>query len=225
KCLGKMEDVSRSGRTILFVSHNLSAIRTLCRKCLLLERGSLKLFDEDVAHVVNTYLTADKAAKGSWWERQDRGRANPFFTPISLGVVDSAGRTVTAGLDARSEYWVRLEVEIDDLHPALTIGYALFTDDGTLLYWTQHTDAGDGRRTQLRKGRNCLKSPLPRAILNEGTYRLELMGSLHFIQWLFEPHTDVPTLYLEMRGGPSESPMWMGRRPGLLAPQIEWTSE
>jgi lipopolysaccharide transport system ATP-binding protein len=225
KCLGKMEDVSRSGRTILFVSHNLGAVRSLCRKCALLERGSLKLFDEDVTHVVNTYLTADKSDKGSSWQATVSARANPFFTPVSMGVVDSAGRSVTSGLDARADYWVRLEVEIDQLHPALTIGYALFTEDGTLLYWTQHTDAGDGRRTPLRKGRNSLRSPLPRAILNEGTYRLELMGSLHFIQWLFEPNTDVPTIYIEIRGVPSESPMWLARRPGLLAPQIEWTSD
>ena len=51
------------------------------------------------------------------------------------------------------------------------------------------------------------------------------MGSLHYIQWLFEPNTDVPTVYLELRGVPSESPLWLGRRPGLLAPQLEWTNE
>ena len=86
--------------------------------------------------MVNSYLTADKAAKGSWWQSQGSVRANPFFTPLSLGVVDSSGRPVMTGLDAHSDYWVQLEAEIDDLHPALTIGYALFTEDGTLLYWT-----------------------------------------------------------------------------------------
>lgn len=42
KCLGKMQDVSRSGRTILFVSHNMGAIRQLCNRCLYLENGKVK---------------------------------------------------------------------------------------------------------------------------------------------------------------------------------------
>jgi len=44
KCLGKMEDVSKSGRTILFVSHNMAAVESLCKKTLLLENGKPRLF-------------------------------------------------------------------------------------------------------------------------------------------------------------------------------------
>src|SRR5690606_28796202 len=43
KCLGKMQDVSKSGRTVLFVSHNMSAVMELCRKAILLQQGELKL--------------------------------------------------------------------------------------------------------------------------------------------------------------------------------------
>src|SRR6267154_5841984 len=43
KCLGKMEDVSKSGRTILFVSHNMAAIRALCSFAILLEQGTIKV--------------------------------------------------------------------------------------------------------------------------------------------------------------------------------------
>jgi len=42
KCIGKMEDVSKSGRTILFVSHNMAAVRSLCNKALLLDKGEVK---------------------------------------------------------------------------------------------------------------------------------------------------------------------------------------
>jgi lipopolysaccharide transport system ATP-binding protein len=225
KCMGKMEDVTRSGRTILFVSHNMSAVQTLCRKCLLLERGAVKLFSGDVAHVINTYLTDDKAAAGAWWQRDQARGANPYFTPSAFGVVDSTGQPPPSALDHRSNYWVSIEGEVGEPHPALTIGYALYTEDGTLLYWSYHTDTGDGTQPVLRKGRNHLRSRLPQAFLNEGTYRLELIASLHFIQWLYEPNTDVPSIYLELRGLPSDSPLWLTRRPGILAPRIEWTNE
>jgi lipopolysaccharide transport system ATP-binding protein len=225
KCLGKMEDVSRSGRTILFVSHNLGAVKSLCRKCVLLERGSVKLFSEDVPHVVSSYLSADKAATGAWWQDESPRHVSPYFAPRSLGIVDAGGRPVLTPLDGRADYWVSLEGEVQELHPALNLGYALYSEDGTLLYWTYHTDAGDGRRTPLHKGRNRLRSQLPQGVLNEGTYRLELIGGLHYIQWLFEPNTDVPNVYVEIRGLRSESPFWLARRPGLLAPHLEWTNE
>lgn len=57
KCIGKMEDVSRSGRTILFVSHNMAAIQNLCPKSILLQRGELKAIGPS-ADIVTQYLTS-----------------------------------------------------------------------------------------------------------------------------------------------------------------------
>ena len=225
KCMGKMETVSRSGRTILFVSHNMTAVQSLCRKCVLLERGSVKLFSQDVAHVINTYLTDAESSAGTWWQDNGTERANPYFMPKTFGVVDGGGRPLNGALDRRSEYWVHITGEIEELHPALTVGYALYAEDGTLLYWSYQTDSAGGRGPALRKGTNRLRSRLPDSLLNEGTYRLELIASLHFIEWLFEPNTDVPRLHVELRGVPSDSPYWLERRPGLLAPRIDWVGE
>jgi len=67
KCLGKMGDVARHGRTILFVSHNMNAIQRLCNRCLLLEAGRL-IADGDTPDVVARYLAAgtDTAAPQTW---------------------------------------------------------------------------------------------------------------------------------------------------------------
>jgi lipopolysaccharide transport system ATP-binding protein len=56
KCLGKMEDVSKSGRTILFVSHNMGAVRNLCSKCILLDQGKIQ-FEGNVEEATSHYLT------------------------------------------------------------------------------------------------------------------------------------------------------------------------
>ena len=61
KCLGKMGDVSRSGRTVLFVSHNVAAIRQLTTRCILLQKGSV-LFDGSPATALALY--SDAAAAG-----------------------------------------------------------------------------------------------------------------------------------------------------------------
>jgi lipopolysaccharide transport system ATP-binding protein len=58
KCLGKMSDVASQGRTVLFVSHNMPAVKSLCRRAMLLQEGRLVL-DGEMNSVVNKYLTAD----------------------------------------------------------------------------------------------------------------------------------------------------------------------
>src|SRR4051812_819364 len=55
KCLGKMESVGRSGRTVLFVSHNLGAIERLCKSCLYLDRGKVKAHGHDVRGIIQAY--------------------------------------------------------------------------------------------------------------------------------------------------------------------------
>ncbi len=61
KSLGKMEEVSKQGRTVLFVSHNMGAVRALCSRGLLLESGKLTL-DDDVDAVINTYLSSKEVS-------------------------------------------------------------------------------------------------------------------------------------------------------------------
>jgi lipopolysaccharide transport system ATP-binding protein len=62
KCLGKMEDVSKEGRTVLFVSHNLGAVQKLCSRCLFLDQGHI-LLDENTKLVVETYLSSREEEK------------------------------------------------------------------------------------------------------------------------------------------------------------------
>jgi len=67
KCLGKMDDVAKEGRTILFVSHNMNAIQRLCSKCLLLEHGRVTSYG-NTTDVVRKYLAMDRpdAAPSTW---------------------------------------------------------------------------------------------------------------------------------------------------------------
>src|SRR5437667_7023305 len=57
KCLGKMDKVAKEGRTVLFVSHNMSAIRSLCERAILIEEGKIRL-DGKPSHAITAYLLA-----------------------------------------------------------------------------------------------------------------------------------------------------------------------
>jgi lipopolysaccharide transport system ATP-binding protein len=72
KCLGKMGDVAQSGRTVLFVSHNMAAIQSLCNRAILLSRGKI-IADSDVSSVIDSYLdNASLQEVVKLTERQDR---------------------------------------------------------------------------------------------------------------------------------------------------------
>ena len=99
KCLGKMQDVAKGGRTVLFVSHNMSAIGNLCPKCIYLKKGSLALMSA-TEQTVNTYLLDLKhtLATTSLKERRDRqgsGRARvvEFYVADAAGIKHSAPKS------------------------------------------------------------------------------------------------------------------------------------
>lgn len=118
--------------------------------------------------------------------------------------------------------WIQIEGEVEHPDPALTIGYAIYTETGELLYWSYQTDVAEDQWSRLGRGHWVIRSQFPRRLLNEGSYRIEFIGGLHFRNWLFTPGMDVPSISLNIQGGLSDSPLWMQKRPGILAPLLEW---
>lgn len=74
----------------------------------------------------------------------------------------------------------------------------------------------------LKTGKVVLRSKLPKRLFNEGSYHIELAGGIHHRKWLFEPGVSSPSISIAFHGGQSDSPMWMARRPGILAPVLPW---
>jgi len=224
KCLGKMGEVANQGRTVLLVSHNMNAIQELCTTAILLESGKVRRVGRDVRSVTREYLfgARDQFQRSEWVNDSDRfgGRA---FRPLRFAVCREDGSAVCEPIPNYVQVWVQIEAQIDEVDPSLTVGYAVHSQSGELLYWSYHTDADPVDWPKLGRGRVVLQSPLPRRLFNEGTYRVELIGGLHFRGWFFEPGGDGPSVFLTIQGGLSNSPMWMQKRPGLLAPVIGWT--
>jgi lipopolysaccharide transport system ATP-binding protein len=94
KCLGKMTDVAREGRTILFVSHNMTAVQSLCDRCVLLQNGHVE-HDGSVASCVNSYLHSRGNALSTQWIRTAEGPPILGFGKIELSLV---GRQPEIGL-------------------------------------------------------------------------------------------------------------------------------
>lgn len=223
KCLGKMGEVAKAGRTVLFVSHNMNAIEELCTKCLLLEKGSLKKIDTDVRSVIQNYLYSNKKNhQKNIWINSGNEFENTWFKPIKLYIGDENAKLKIMPINNNSNSWIYIEIELYKYNPAFTIGYAVYSSDNQLLYWSYQTDVKQSDWLKLIKGYCKLRSKIPKRFLNEGDYRIELIASLHFKEWLCEPEKNAPFINLKIRGGLSDSPYWIMKRPGILGPVLKW---
>ncbi len=221
KCLGKMKDVAGGGRTVLFVSHQLNAVQSLCTRCLLLARGQLVAAGKPAA-IIASYLSAK--SNDLEWINPGNEHANPYFKPTRLALVDEDFHPLRQDVRGDQTVGVLIEGSVATSDAALTVGFALYAADGQLLYWSLHTDAAQENWPAIRIGQNRLVGWLPKRFLNEGDYRVELHTSLHWRAWLCEPGVNAPSIQFKLRGDLSESPMWMEARPGLLAPVLPFAA-
>lgn len=113
KCLGRMNDVASQGRTVLFVSHQMEAIQSLCTRAVWLESGSMQM-DGPATEVVSNYLASTtKVAVSGIAARTDRsGKGNVKITELSIN--DSAGRPPSTGRDTRITFSLSAELPLRD---------------------------------------------------------------------------------------------------------------
>ena len=224
KCLGKMEDVGKEGRTVLFVSHHMSAIEQLCNSGLFMEKGSVKGFSNNLHVLINDYLfkSNNKSSSSEWINKTEKEFYNPWFTPLRFFISDETGNKHDMPVRNDAEMWVEIQGKIETIDSALTLGYIIYTEDNRILYWSYQTDNAENKWPRLKEGTITLKSRIPKRFLNEGSYRIELIGSLHIRQSIFTPGSNNPVIYITIEGGLSDSPYWLDKRQCLLAPVLDW---
>jgi lipopolysaccharide transport system ATP-binding protein len=131
KCLGKMQDISQTdGRTVLFVSHNMAAVRSLCSSGCLLEHGALTLRGSS-EECVNSYLNPkDSSSTGKARLNFDRpAGASPWMKTAALSCDGMESDTVLMG----SRLTVEVEFESETALRCPQIGFVILTQQGLAL--------------------------------------------------------------------------------------------
>lgn len=223
KCMGKMGEVANEGRTVLFVSHNMSAIERLCKRCILLEKGCIIQEGSDVSQIVKEYLYPQKEGiLPSQWTNGGSEFQNPWFEPKKMFFTDPFGNPLNNPISNNQNIWLQIEGRIDTLDPALDIGYTMYTEENVTLYSSGLYDHEESKWPAFSQGDIILRTKIPKRFLNEGIYKIELYSSLYQRMWIVEPGKHSPSLNLQIRGGLSDSPYWTERRDGVIAPLMEW---
>lgn len=165
QCLGKMQDVSRSGRTVIFVSHNMPAITRLCSRAVLLSAG--RIVDDGPADiVVARYLSSElgTAARRDWSDPAT-APGNEAVKLRRVRVVDEAGQPVESA-DVRQPVGIEIVFEILEQKHQFVPGITLTSAEGSPIFTAIDTDSR-WRRPQPR-GIYTSTAWIPGNLLNEG---------------------------------------------------------
>ena len=177
KCIGKMDDVAhKEGRTVLFVSHNLGMVKSLCSRGILLQQGRL-ILDSDTNSVVKKYL--DSATLGSNIEEiRDRGGSGEVrIEGISVRQESGGADRVMCGADA--EFHVRFKAEDDSLKKirGFVIGLSIYNNDNQFVTVLNNRMSNYIFKDMPTSGEVSCK--VPRLPLMGGKYHIDAILSIN----------------------------------------------
>jgi lipopolysaccharide transport system ATP-binding protein len=221
RCLGRMGEVASEGRTVLFVSHNMQAVRRLCRRAILLEQGRV-VEDGETEVVVRRYLTAVEAPElgRRRWDAADQPGTD-LCRVTEVRVTDEAGTPATTFLSSQPIV-VTLEFELARTDPAFSAAFDLAAVDGSVVFRSAHTDAPEASRPRLVEGLNAVRCTIFPGLLNSGRYAVNLRISLHMTRWI--AHED-GVLQFDVVADHGESLFLNAQgRPGVVAPILSWNA-
>ncbi|MGA0558483.1 ABC transporter ATP-binding protein [Larkinella sp. VNQ87] len=214
KCLGKMRDVASNGRTILFVSHNMTAVQALCNRTLYFERGQL-IEQGETNQVIASYLSkVSKTRLIREWNTPEEAPGNDLVRVKKIEILPELLDN-QLHLDVRTPFRIRFEFWNLMDHANLNLSLHLNSMTGEVIFnvGTQSRPFGKG----LISG-ECL---VPGNFLNDGTYNVSMMIVKDTVTPLFNLEEGLIFDIADYRDGVA----WYGKWPGFVRPQLQFHAE
>ncbi|MBN2438697.1 MAG: ABC transporter ATP-binding protein [Deltaproteobacteria bacterium] len=223
KCLGKMGEVAKAGRTVLFVSHNMGAVQSLCGTAFHLESGRIAQTG-DSKTVVSNYLSGSGRNTSVMKWRDESAPGNEDVRLKSIGV-NTGNRDDRGVYQSRNSIFVEMQFTVNKIHSALCIGFDLLNSQGETILRSYQTDMSPADWPKVRQGDNLWRCTIPGGLLNGGIYNLCPRIGLHNLNWIVYLGTVVQFEVILDHG---VSPFWSSldsrSRPGIIAPVFKWES-
>jgi lipopolysaccharide transport system ATP-binding protein len=213
KCLGKMKDVSSEGRTILFVSHNLTAVESLCNNAIFLNKGQVQ--DQgDVKKVIGSYLkNYSKNNLEQNWENETEAPGNEFVRFKQIKVIPTLLPGQMA-IDVRTPISISIEFESFLKNAKLNVSLFVLSLTGECVF-NIGSEVVEGHR-----GIYSAICEIPAPLLNDGSYTITVMivkDTTTILYLLEEP------LNFEIADWREGGGNWYGKWPGIVRPIMPFT--
>ena len=223
KCLGKMGDVAQQGRTVLFVSHNMSAILRLTQEAIVLNKGQL-IMRGPTQEAVDYYLSSGQSQAGErTWEADEVPAAAMPFTPISLKVKERSGKVVDT-VRSTEPVTVEFEYKLDSSVTGLRVGLYISTVRGEYVFTSFDTDSPElyDKFDTRSAGRYISRAEIPADIFNEVRYTVGVNASSFGVRRYFMDENAL-AFNVDISGAPGTQ--WGEPRVGPVRPRLNWKIE
>jgi len=215
KCLGKMGDVAGEGRTVIFVSHNMAAVRQLCPRSVLLEGGHIRVAGASEA-VIRQYMSSPTGIGVDWRLPVD---AQPEdVTIVELVVLDGKGHA-NGRIASDESYAVRVVVSARRVVRGARVHVRFTNQDGVAVLTSGNNDSAQAY-SEIPVGRTDFCLRMPAGLLSPGSYSLTAACLVPGTRLIHVVDSQVGFEVAEM----GESEMTRGSRLGVVRPRLEWTS-
>lgn len=213
-CLGKMGDVSRGeGRTVLFVSHNMAAVKTLCNRGLVLEHGMVK-YTGDATSSVGYYMQG--SSETNLVKHYNDEYHNDYFQLHQLEVRNVEG-TQDDIIDEYKAIQLVVTITVKKEAANKKITFVMNNEEGITLFTFSH--ANFRHQQLLHEGLNEVSCTIPAGFLNIGSYYLSMYYIENSKTTLFV-EKDIMAIHVQQ--GERKLGGFMGKEPGFVKPIFDW---
>ncbi len=214
KCMGKMQSISNEKRTIIFVSHNMSAINRLCNRVLWMDKGSIRL-DGKTEDVINKYLTSQAQMQACRSEAIiSENTLNSEIRMESIRIISHKNQ-LSHIVDFNSSFRVEIRYEILEQIRSVSIVSRLTDLQGSVICTSWDTDTTQWRDRVRNSGNYTSICIIPPNLLRPGRYFISV-GALNETK-LFAFHENV----ISFEVSASNYTLNIGR-VGIITPLFEW---
>ena len=215
KCLGKMGQVARQGRTVLFVSHNLTAVRNLCSATVWLVDGVVNRIGSP-DRLIKEYL-ALSAPSSSFVKRS-------FVADDDVSILEASieQRGCLGGAFITSEPLnIRIKYQVHKPVVGLRIGFDIASDDGIAIWRSFADDMNLQADAVQEAGVYLTQCQIPENLLGPSTYVISLSVGIHNSRWITLGDVQ-QTISVHNTEGVGHRYSDTDFRPGLLLPALRW---
>jgi lipopolysaccharide transport system ATP-binding protein len=225
KCLNKMSGVGKSGKTVMFVSHNMAAVTRLCDRALLMRDGQI-LQDGSAAEIVHSHVTAGGHSTAlKEWSDLETAPGDDKVRLREIRIITNSGGIVSGPLNADHDMGIQMTFDVLEPDQILNPYFTVISETGIDLFST--IDENQRFETEPRQpGRYIMTAKVPGGLLTEGTHYVRVV--MRSFKDKYQPFSERDVISFNVVEDEKRwqgSGWWEGRPGGVIRPQLKWTTE
>lgn len=221
KCLGKMRDVAKGGRTVLFVSHNIASVNQLCSRCILLEKGKI-IASGETSKVTEKYLTENIKEK-CVYEQKTNKKKDMNLRKVILNPNRKNIRSNNVYYD--EDIKIRIYYEINKEINNAVIWLSVQDISGVTVFCSADHDLQPNLKEVRQKGEYQADMVIPKKLLSEGSYVVSVGLNTNDVSLTVFDRVDAIEFTVVDNGTTPKALSNESSRSGIIMPFLQWKTE